>query len=145
MTHDRPGPPPPALDALEFELTDFDDARRALDELPPGVGTMHTLEPGYWNGRRRPTQPTDRALTGAAIEWMIGLRDDLRPRELCERYPRIANFLAEAWPDPARRQQALEHLVNDERGQRAGFPHAVRMELELLYGVVLAGHDGRAG
>lgn len=145
MTRDRLGPPPPALDALEFELTDFDDARRALDELPPGVGSLQALEPGYWEGRRRPPQPTDRALTGAAIEWMLGLRDDLRPRALCERYPRVANALADAWPDAAQREQALERLVNDERGKRAGFPQAVRMELELLYGVVLAGHDGRAG
>ncbi|HMQ74005.1 MAG TPA: hypothetical protein PKA84_00740 [Rubrivivax sp.] len=144
MTSDRPSRPSPALDALEFELTDLDEARRALDELPPGVGTAQAGSPGYWKGRRRPPQPTDRALTGAAIEWMLGLREDLRPRELCERFPRLANALATAWADAAQRQQALEKLVNDERGQRSGFPHAVRMELELLYGVVLAGHDGRA-
>lgn len=145
MTRDRQVPPPPVLDALEFELTDLDDARRALDELPPGIGAAQAIGPGYWQGRRRPPQPTDRALTGAAIAWMLGLREDLRPRELCERFPRLANALAVVWPDAAQRQRALERLVNDERGQRAGFPHAVRMELELLYGVVLAGHDGRAG
>jgi hypothetical protein len=145
MTRDRQAPPPPVLDALEFELTDLDDARRSLDELPPGVGTAQAIEPGYWQGRRRAPQPTDRALTGAAIEWMLGLREDLRPRELCERFPRLANALAAVWPDAAQRELALARLVNDDRGHRGGFPHAVRMELELLYGVVMAGHDGRAG
>ena len=139
MNTHGPDSKPPELGALNFELTDFDDARHALDELPPGVGTVRTLEPGYWDSRRRKPQVTDRALTGAAIDWMLALPPDLRPKALCERFPRVANALATVWPDRAGRHAAIERLVNDERGQRAGFPHAIRMEIETLAAAVRAG------
>ncbi len=139
MNTHGPDSKPPELGALNFELTDFDDARHALDELPPGVGTARALEPGYWDSRRRKPQVTDRALTGAAIDWLLALPPDLRPKALCERYPRVANALAAVWPDRADRHAAIERLVNDERGQRAGFPHAIRMEIETLAAAVRAG------
>jgi hypothetical protein len=138
MTPQRPDGAP-KLDALDFELTDFDEARQALDELPPGVGTVRTLEPGYWESRRRKPEVTDRALTGATIDWVLALPPDLRPKVLCERFPRVANALAAAWPDRGDRRAALERLANDDRGQRAGFPHPVRVEIETLYAAVLAG------
>lgn len=141
MNTHGPDSRPPELGALDFELTDFDEARQAMDELPPGVGTVRTLEPGYWESRRRKAEVTDRALTGAAIDWMLALPPDLRPKALCERYPRVANALAAAWPDPGDRRAAMERLANDERGQRAGFPHAVRMEIEMLYAAVRAGRE----
>jgi hypothetical protein len=43
MNHQSPKPLAP-LDALDFEITDFDEARRALDELPAGAG----FRPRYW-------------------------------------------------------------------------------------------------
>lgn len=139
MTIQGPDSKPAPIDALEFELTDFTDARQALDELPPGVGTARTLEPGYWESRRRKPEVTDRALTGAAIDWLLALPPELRPKTLCERFPRVANALAKAWPDPADRRAAMDRLANDDRGRRAGFPHPVRVEIEALYAAVLAG------
>ncbi len=48
-------PPKPALPpgSIEFEATDFDSARQALDELPAGVIQVKHLQPGYWESLRR--------------------------------------------------------------------------------------------
>jgi hypothetical protein len=59
-----PRPPPPSLDSIDFEITDFDAARQVLDDLPPGVGRAKAMEPGYWEQQRRRPTPTDCALTG---------------------------------------------------------------------------------
>ena len=43
----RPPPKPPGFpDSIDFELTDFADARHALDEVPPGVIEVQQLKPG---------------------------------------------------------------------------------------------------
>lgn len=123
---------PPALEALEFELTDFDTARQALDELPAGVEEVHRLEPGYWESRRRPAMPTDRALAGAALDWMVRLPPALRPRLLAERYPRLVNLIAETWTHPHHWEHTFDELLFDQRGGRQGFPPEVQMELKGL-------------
>ena len=124
--------PPSAFDALEFELTDLSDARHALDELPAGVTTAQTLAPGYWLERRRKPTATDRALTGTAIDWLLGLPQQLRPSVTCERFPRIVNALAAAWAQPSDRNALLDSLLGDGRSHRAGFPAPVRQEIEAL-------------
>ena len=123
---------PPAFDALEFELTDLSDARHALDELPAGVMTAQTLAPGYWLERRRKPTATDRALTGAAIDWLLRLPERLRPTATCERFPRIVNAIAASWAQPAERDALLDNLLGNGRSQRAGFPLQVRTEIEAL-------------
>lgn len=127
-----PASPPPGT--IEFELTDFSEARQALDELPPGVGQVDRLSPGYWEERRRKPLPTDRALTGRAIDWLMALPPQVRPRELCEQFPRIANALAEAWADPRTRDESLQRLLDDGREGRRGFPADVQREIERLRG-----------
>lgn len=118
--------------ALEFEITDLGEARLALEELPAGVGRAATLDPGYWRSRRREPVPGDRALTGAAIDWLLGLPAGLRPVVTGERFPRIVNSLARAWPTPDARDSVLRELLYDTRPGRAGFPPPVRQELEAL-------------
>ncbi|MDE2371271.1 MAG: hypothetical protein KGN16_20040 [Burkholderiales bacterium] len=132
MKEEHRNRPAPALDTLEFEITDFSAARSALDELPPGVGTAHQLLTGYWERRRRGPLPSDRALVGTTIDWMLALPPTLRPRTLCETFPRIANALAEAWADPHRRRDLLDSLARDRRPNRAGLPPPVRSEVEAL-------------
>jgi hypothetical protein len=127
--HDQP---PSAFDALEFEFTDLSDARHALDELPAGVMTAQTLAPGYWLNHRRKAIATDRALTGAAIDWLLGLPERLRPTATCEQFPRIVNALAASWTQPADRDALLDSLLSDSRSHRAGFPLPVRTEIEAL-------------
>jgi hypothetical protein len=122
----------PPRDSFDFQLTDFDQARQALDELPAGVGKVATLEPGYWEARRRKTLPSDKALTGATIDWLLALPNGVGPRHLCDRFPRIANQLAAYWSDRAHAIDALKYLLTDERGGRRGFGQEVEAELQRL-------------
>src|SRR5436190_21899877 len=114
-----PGQPPSRPPgSIDFEPTDFHNARRALDELQAGVREVAHLAPGYWEERRRKLIASDRALTGVAIDWLIALPAVLRPRVLCEKYPRIVNQIAETWRDHAGTVQALGRLLVDDRGGR---------------------------
>lgn len=122
----------PPAGSIEFELTDLSDARHALDDLPAGVRERKQLEPGFWEQRRRKPEPTDRALTGAAIDWLIKLPADVRPRALSEQFPRVANVLAQAWYDGAQGDALLRRLLVDDRGGRRGFPAQVEAELRRL-------------
>ena len=128
----------PPSDSFEFELTDFDQARRALDELPPGVGGIARLTPGYWEGRRRKTVSSDMALTGFAIGWLLALPGDVRPKLMCDKFPRIVNQIAECWHDRARTASGLRNLLADERGGRRGFGVEVETELARLLQHALA-------
>ncbi len=132
MAHDprSAGTAPPG--SIEFEVTDLDTARRALEDLPPGVAEAATLEPGYWEQRRRRPELNDRALSSETIRWLLSLPAPLRPHALCKRYPRIGNTIAQAWPKADTRVSVLAGLVVDHRGRRAGFPPEVRKEIEAL-------------
>ena len=132
MFGQQPPKPPRPLGTIDFELTDFEDARHVLDDLPPGVAEAKHLQPGYWEQQRRKLVATDRALTGAAMDWVIRLPPALRPHATCEHFPRVINAIAAAWPDLVYSQQVLDHMVNDYRGGRRGFPEAVRSELATL-------------
>jgi hypothetical protein len=87
---------------------------------------------GQWDGRRRAKTATDRAMTGAALEWVMSLPAHLRPKQLCDRFPRIANMLAGVWTDRVACLQALTALVEDKRGRRRGFPVVLRQEIQRL-------------
>jgi hypothetical protein len=129
----------PQTEAIEFEITDFATARRALDELPPGVQARSIAQPGYWEARRRPPVSTDRALGGAAMQWVMNLPPALRPASTCARFPRVVNRVADAWLDSHRCAQVFEHLLADRRPSRRGFPLSVVEELRALYAYRLAG------
>jgi hypothetical protein len=128
-----PKKPASAPGSIDFEVTDFDEARRALDELPAGVEQVQALFSGSWADRRRKPLPTDRALTGAAMDWVVSLPTALRPHATCEQFPRVVNAIADSWMDAAFSVQVLDHMINDYRGGRRGFPPAVKQELERLY------------
>lgn len=133
MFSSQPPKPPRSPDSIDFELTDFDTARQALDDLPPGVAEAQHLQPGYWEQQRRKPVASDRALTGAAMDWVIGLQPALRPHATCEQFPRVVNAIAASWADTAYSLQVLDHMINDYRGGRRGFPVAVGQELAALH------------
>jgi hypothetical protein len=134
MAHNRSPSPEAPPGAISFEVADLADARRSLDELPAGVAELAKSAPNYWEQRRRKPQPEDRALTGATIDWLLALPPNLRPQALCERYPRVANMIATAWPHIEERRSLLHSLLRDARGGRKGFPAGVRREIEVLHG-----------
>ena len=114
-------------EGLEFEFTDFEEARRILDSA-----SQFFLPPEHWTRLRRGTLPTDRALTGRTIDWLLALPPTLRPQNLSVLFPRITNALAEAWHEPQQCQAALDKLLCDGRKGRKGFPFVVRDELIAL-------------
>jgi hypothetical protein len=124
--------PPEVPGSIDFELTDFADARRNLELLPEGVAEAQRLQPGYWEHQRRPLTATDKALTGNTMEWVMRLPAPVRPLRLCERHPRVANLIADAWLDIPRRDAVFDRLLNDERGGRRGFAGDVAQELLRL-------------
>jgi hypothetical protein len=131
INHEPPKSPAP-LDALDFEITDFDEARRALDELPAGLAQMQQTTPGFWEHKRRGPLPSDRALTGTAMDWVVALPPPIRPHSACEQFPRVVNAIAESWNDAPLCMRVLDHMINDYRGGRRGFPATVLAELGVL-------------
>jgi hypothetical protein len=136
--HKKPAtaPAPPWQDeGLEFELTDLEEARRVLDSESMSqfdVVSIGSQEEDQWKRLRRPKQPTDRALGGRGIDWLLGLPASVRPQHLGLRFPRIANALADVWDDPEECRAALDKLLGDGRRGRKGFPPEVHHELVAL-------------
>ncbi|HEY6511121.1 MAG TPA: hypothetical protein VI032_04040 [Burkholderiaceae bacterium] len=129
---DNPGKQPFNPSGLiEFEITDVNEARKEADK-PAAIVALEKLLPGHWEEQRRPLSPSDRALTGKAIDWLLALPQKARPKALSEQYPRIANHLAEHWHDLACSQMALLRLLADERGGRKGFSLQIEQEIGRL-------------
>ncbi len=85
-------------------------------------------------GRDKSHKPAaaERMLAGAAIDWLIAFPMEARPKALCEKYPHVANRLAQQWNDAPAVQQSLQALVDDARWGSAGFPAQVQGELRRL-------------
>jgi hypothetical protein len=79
--------------------------------------------------RRRPQSAE--SLSGEAQHWLTGLPGDLRPRHLPIACARIANELSRRWKVPGSCIRYLDELLIDTRGNRAGFP--LDLALELVY------------
>ena len=71
----------------------------------------------------------EQTLKPHTLEWAERLPAGMRPNELMQRYPRVANRLALCWNDAALTNRLLEDLLVDRRGGRQGFPPLVRSEL----------------
>jgi len=118
---------------LEFELTDIAEARRVLDtESVSQFDVATVVSPEHSKRLRRGTLPTDRALTGRAIDWLLALPPTLRPQSLSLQFPRIINALAEVWHEPEQCQVLFDRLLCNGRHGRKGFPIVVRDELVAL-------------
>jgi hypothetical protein len=116
---------------MEFEPVSIDSARAALDEVDESMAALVSKE--YWEKVRRAPLATDRALTGRTMTWLGSLPAAARPQVTIERYPRIVNALAAAWNDVHARGKYFEHLLNDRRRGRRGFPLDVERELKTLH------------
>jgi hypothetical protein len=118
---------------IDFELTDIAEARAAHDVLPPGIEQFERRQnPKLWQERRRRLLATDRALTGRSLEWVMRLPTALRPLALIDHFPRIVNSLSASWDDIEESLSVFDHLLNDRRIARRGFPAGVRLEIEAL-------------
>jgi len=71
-------------------------------------------------------------LLPSTFRWLGMLPTGVRPMRLGQQFPRIANKLAILWEEPAVCRKYLTSLMLDDRGDRAGFPPEVIMELGTL-------------
>jgi hypothetical protein len=71
----------------------------------------------------------DDTLSTAAHAWVRALPVSLRPLELCNVYPRLANRLAACWDDVDKTSDVFNDLLVDHRGGRKGFASPIAAEL----------------
>jgi hypothetical protein len=107
----------------------------ALDDAVIDIARQNArpTDPAEWVKRRRPASPADRALTGEAITWMLALPEPIRPEQLAQRMPRLANQIAVVWNDRLRCASALHALTIDDRGGRRGLPSDILDEVKALH------------
>jgi len=114
------------MKSLEFEKVSVDDARKALDG------------PAKNEDKAKPTTVVRRGpeinpvLLEATVAWMNALPYTVRPTELAQRFPRIANSIAELWLRADRCEPYLDSLMVDQRGGRKGFPMSIALEVASL-------------
>ncbi|HEV8314188.1 MAG TPA: hypothetical protein VGQ23_14060 [Burkholderiaceae bacterium] len=108
-------------------------ARRAADAPAPDTRPREQWSASEWARVRAPARMRDAELSMKARNWLERLPDEMRPRELCTRFPRIANQLAACWDDIGLIDHLLQDLLIDRRGGREGFPAEVIKDLALLY------------
>lgn len=111
---------------LEFEKVSIASARQELD------GEVKPIDAPDRSRQRAPQHAA--VLLDATRLWMDGLPVAVRPAVLAQRFPRIANRIAELWQRVARCEEYLDRLVVDVRGDRTGFPLEVAQELAALRG-----------
>ena len=71
-------------------------------------------------------------LLPASNRWFMSLPREVRPLALATKYPRIANLLAQHWNDHDACAAFFGHLLVDHRGNRQGFPVAVKSDVRIL-------------
>jgi hypothetical protein len=114
------------MDDIPFEKVSVEEAIAALKKH------TFTIAERNWRPEREASPSVDFALTGAVFKWLAQLPAAVRPSSLTQRYPRIANEIAEAWKSPAMCEKLLDKLLLDQRGSRKGFPLDVAQELITL-------------
>ena len=120
-------------DGLEFEITSFDQAREALEELPPGMKARSRSDASDSTFRRKPIAARDRIVSPQAWSWLESLPSEVRPKALVVQFPHVVNQLALLWRSDAECLHHLRNLMVDQRGGRRGFPVAVADEIAKLY------------
>lgn len=81
-----------------------------------------------------PARPSTAAveLSPRAIQWLASLDERIRPRILPGLYIRIVNTIADRWSEPDLMRSYFDELMVDRRGDRAGFPDDILVELSTL-------------
>lgn len=120
---------------IDFEAVEIPSTTAATAAPAAPVDDKIDADPLSINfGREKVHKPlsTERMLAGATIDWLISFPLDARPKALCDKYPHVANRLAQGWTDKPTSRAGLQALVDDKRWGTAGFPAQVQGELQRL-------------
>ncbi|MGE5089794.1 MAG: hypothetical protein ACM3QY_11760 [Candidatus Levyibacteriota bacterium] len=94
-----------------------------------------------WRALRKATPAS--YLLPSTRKWVAGLPDDVYPKVLARRYPRIVNLIAAQWGDRDGCPKLFEELLGDRRGGRAGFPPGAYRDIICLQEYWYNGHGLR--
>lgn len=118
--------------SIEFEQVEPEAVARAMKEPAADAPDADPFSINF--GRAKDSKPSqsERMLAGTTIDWLVAFPNDLRPKALCERFPHVANRLAQDWLHRGRTLQRLQELAEDARWGGTGFPAQVQGELQRL-------------
>ncbi len=120
---------------LEFEYVEIEPPKPKQAAAATPVDETIDNDPLSINfGRKKDHKPAaaERMLAGPTIDWLVAFPMDARPKTLCDRYPHVANRLAQGWGHVARSMAAVKQLAEDPRWGGVGFPAGVQLELQRL-------------
>jgi hypothetical protein len=83
-----------------------------------------------WDHLRK-VEPANNLLP-VTSDWLRTLPQNIWPRALVGRVPRIANLIAADWSKPVACGAYFDELLTDRRGSRLGFPADVYCDLLVL-------------
>lgn len=106
------------------------DAQQARREAPAQFQVTSPQRESPKAGLRK-ASPASKPLP-RTLAWMASLPLDVQPAALLRHYARIANAIAAAWQDSNAARTYMDSLLNDDRGDRQGFPNDVLDELFAL-------------
>jgi hypothetical protein len=115
------------MDFIPFEKVSLKEAKAVLDGEP-----ARPVPEKKWTHQRDIDAAKVTEITEQVWNWIESLPQEVRPGGLIQRFPRIANKLAEVWKRPAQCEKYLDTLMLDQRGGRKGFPPDVAMEIAHL-------------
>ncbi len=117
---------------VEFEQLEPEAVAQAMKESAEDGPDADPFSINF--GRAKDSKPTlaERMLAGTTIDWLVAFPNELRPKALCERFPHVANRLAQGWSDRRHSLQHLQELAEDARWGGTGFPAQVQGELQRL-------------
>jgi hypothetical protein len=105
------------------------EGQRLALTAPPAASLIN-LDTGSYQHLRKAT-PSSRVFPRTSV-WISELPENVRPRALVRRYPRIANLIAAVWGNSDYFHTYVESLLTDKRGNRRGFPPDVLADLVSL-------------
>lgn len=128
---------------LEFEYVEIEPPmpKQVAAAAVPVDETIDTDPLSINFGRKKDHKPAaaERMLAGPTIDWLVAFPNDARPKTLCDRYPHVANRLAQGWTHVARSMVAVQQLAEDPRWGGVGYPAGVQLELQRLLKLLTGG------
>jgi hypothetical protein len=116
-----------SMDFIPFEKVSVQEAKAVLDR-----DKVAPAPEKNWNIVRDSSTVKSADLTVQTWKWVESLPMEVQPGSLIQRFPRIANKIAELWPRPVQCEKYLNALILDNRGSRKGFPPDVAREIAML-------------
>jgi hypothetical protein len=112
---------------IDWEDVDYHDA------LPAEILEAQLNKTAVEEAKAKIKRTTSKvALDRRSKNIIESLPKEIQPLSIAETFPHIMNLIAASWQEPKMFVQTLDELLIDDRGNRAGFPFAVIVELTDL-------------